>query len=171
MSTHGGSADKVERNSFRFLARTDRSTWINGVNSVLLFALAFLLPSFVTGADFTSRIQPLVAKYCLGCHSTEKHKGELDLERFKSQADVRKDAKVWQQILHQFEIGEMPPEGKSQPTAEEFGQLKTWIQGALDAEALARAGDPGPVVLRRLNNAEYTYTIQDLTGVALDPAK
>jgi hypothetical protein len=34
------------------------------------------------------------------------------------------------------------------------------------------AGDPGPVVLRRLNNAEYTYTVRDLTGVAaLDPAK
>jgi hypothetical protein len=171
MSTHGGSADKVERNSFRFLARTDRSTWINGVNSVLLFALAFLLPSFVAGADFSTDIQPLISKYCLGCHSTEKQKGELDLERFKSQAEVRKDAKVWQQVLHQFEIGEMPPEGKPQPTAEEFGQLKTWIQGALDAEALARAGDPGPVVLRRLNNAEYTYTIQDLTEVALDPAK
>ena len=38
--------------------------------------------------------------------------------------------------------------------------------------ALANAGDPGPVVLRRLSNAEYTYTIRDLTGVeALDPAR
>src|SRR5262249_13879841 len=26
-------------------------------------------------------------------------------------------------------------------------------------------------VLRRLNNAEYTYTLRDLTGVALDPAR
>ena len=38
--------------------------------------------------------------------------------------------------------------------------------------ARAHAGDPGPVVLRRLNNAEYTFTIRDLTGVAsLEPAK
>src|SRR5437870_13694870 len=38
--------------------------------------------------------------------------------------------------------------------------------------ALAHAGDPGPVVLRRLSNAEYTYTLRDLTGVdALDPAR
>src|SRR5207249_11772332 len=38
--------------------------------------------------------------------------------------------------------------------------------------ARARAGDPGPVVLRRLSNAEYTYTIRDLTGVeSLDPAR
>jgi hypothetical protein len=38
--------------------------------------------------------------------------------------------------------------------------------------ALANAGDPGPVVLRRLSNHEYTYTLRDLTGVdSLDPAR
>ena len=43
---------------------------------------------------------------------------------------------------------------------------------ALDAVARERAGDPGPVVLRRLSNAEYTYTVQDLTGVdSLQPAR
>ena len=31
--------------------------------------------------------------------------------------------------------------------------------------------DPGRVVLRRLSNAEYTYTIQDLTEVKLTPAR
>ena len=42
----------------------------------------------------------------------------------------------------------------------------------LKLAARAHAGDPGPVVLRRLNNAEYAFTIRDLTGVAsLDPAK
>src|SRR5439155_4296810 len=47
-----------------------------------------------------------------------------------------------------------------------------WANGVLDEIALARAGDPGPVVLRRLSNAEYTYTIRDLTGIeSLDPAK
>ncbi len=34
------------------------------------------------------------------------------------------------------------------------------------------AGDPGPVILRRLSNAEYNYTIADLTGVdALNPTR
>ncbi|MFN9912426.1 MAG: DUF1587 domain-containing protein, partial [Pirellulaceae bacterium] len=38
--------------------------------------------------------------------------------------------------------------------------------------ALANAGDPGPVVLRRLSNHEYTYTLRDLTGIdTLDPAR
>src|SRR6202040_4343279 len=41
----------------------------------------------------------------------------------------------------------------------------------LKAEAIASAGDPGPVVLRRLGNAEYTYTLLELTGVDLQPAR
>jgi hypothetical protein len=50
--------------------------------------------------------------------------------------------------------------------------LRDWVRGYLTLEAQARAGDPGPVVLRRLSNGEYTYTIRDLTGVeALDPAR
>ena len=50
--------------------------------------------------------------------------------------------------------------------------LLQWVNEFLTLEARARAGDPGPVVLRRLSNAEYTYTLRDLTGVdSLQPAR
>jgi len=49
--------------------------------------------------------------------------------------------------------------------------LREWLTQYLRAESVARAGDPGPVLLRRLSNAEYTYTLRDLTGVPLDPAR
>src|SRR5688572_12461123 len=66
----------------------------------------------------------------------------------------------------------MPPKEKPQPTPARREQLVAWANAVLDEVALARAGDPGPVVLRRLSNAEYTYTIRDLTGVeSLDPAR
>src|SRR5262249_12988853 len=38
-------------------------------------------------------------------------------------------------------------------------------------EAQSHAGDPGPVFARRLSNAEYDYTIRELTCVDLRPAK
>lgn len=124
-----------------------------------------------SSAQYSALVQPLLKKYCLQCHSTKAKKGNLDLERFAAPDDIRKDLRPWQDMIEQLETGEMPPEGKPQPTAEERKQLIAWVRGFLDAEALARAGDPGPVVLRRLNNAEYTYTIRDLTGIDLDPAK
>jgi hypothetical protein len=121
---------------------------------------------------FIESIRPVVKEFCLGCHSTEKHKGDLDLERFSSVAEVKRHPKVWQQVIEQLSLGEMPPKEKPQPTPAQREQLVAWANAVLDEVALARAGDPGPVVLRRLSNAEYTYTIRDLTGVeSLDPAR
>ena len=75
-------------------------------------------PASDAKADYAA-VQPLVQKYCLGCHSTNARKGSLDLERFATPADVRKDLKVWQGVIEQLEAGEMPPKGKPQPTTEE----------------------------------------------------
>ncbi len=125
-----------------------------------------------TGRAFDQAIRPLLKEYCLGCHSTEKHKGDLDLERFTSISEVIKHPKVWQGVIEQISLEEMPPKEKPQMSPVQREQLLAWVNRALDEVAQARAGDPGPVVLRRLNNAEYKYTLRDLTGVAtLDPAK
>ncbi len=121
--------------------------------------------------DYATAVQPLVKKYCLDCHSTKAKKGSLDLERFAAPADVRKDVKVWQGIVEQIEAGEMPPKEKPQPTEAEKKQLLAWIRALLDAEARANTGDPGHVPLRRLSNAEYNYTVRDLTGVDLQPTR
>lgn len=121
---------------------------------------------------FREQVQPLMAQYCLECHSTEKQKGELDLEQFRTLAEVIRQPRLWQQVLEQIELGEMPPKDEAQPTAGEMDRLLAGVKALLNAAAQVRAGDPGPVVLRRLNNAEYTYTLRDLTGVpSLDPAR
>ena len=70
-----------------------------------------------------------------------------------------------------LENDEMPPKGKPRPPAEERQRVIAWIHGFLEREAQRRAGDPGPVTVRRLNNAEYRYTIRDLTGLDLRPAR
>ncbi|MEP6535563.1 MAG: DUF1592 domain-containing protein [Bryobacteraceae bacterium] len=122
--------------------------------------------------SFQRDLRPLVKQYCLGCHSTALHTGDLDLERFTSMADVAKHPKVWQTVIDQLTLGEMPPKGMPQPGAEQRSHMLASVRDALRQAAQGRAGDPGPVVLRRLNNAEYTFTVRDLTGVrTLEPAK
>ena len=129
-------------------------------------------PPDASPRHFDQSIRPVLKEYCLGCHSTEKHKGDLDLERFTSLREVMKHPKIWQAVVEQIALGEMPPKEKPQPTAAQRDQLLGWANAVLDEVAAARAGDPGPVVLRRLSNAEYKYTLRDLTGVAsLDPAR
>src|SRR5215510_11465315 len=99
--------------------------------------------SLSAAANFEKEIRPLFSEYCLKCHSTEKHKGDLDLERFTSLNEVMKHPKVWQSVVEQLSLGEMPPKDKPQPLPRQQEQLLTWAHGVLDKIALARAGDPG----------------------------
>lgn len=148
-----------------------------------LICLTCLLPAIAFAADkpavdfspldrrYQTDILPILKTHCLTCHSMEKAEGELDLERFAAMADLRKHPSVWLKVVEMLDNGEMPPKDAPVLPAERKKSLRQWIDDYLKAEARASAGDPGPVVLRRLSNAEYTYTVRDLTGAMLDPAR
>jgi hypothetical protein len=120
--------------------------------------------------QYDDQIQEIVKSVCLDCHSTESKEGEFDLQRFAFFADVRRDPAAWQRVAEMLDNGEMPPQDSRQPSDAQRQQLREWVQSYLNSEALAGAGDPGPVVLRRLSNSEYNYTAGDLTGVdSLNP--
>ncbi|WP_435005564.1 DUF1592 domain-containing protein [Tundrisphaera lichenicola] len=130
------------------------------------------LASDLISKEFESTTVPLMRRYCLECHSTEEQEGDLDLERFTRLDQVRNAPRVWQRVAEMLNNGEMPPKESPQPGEAERARLRGWVGGFLASEATRRAGDPGRVVLRRLNNAEYTFTLRDLTGVgSLDPAR
>ena len=122
-------------------------------------------------AGYARDARPLLRRFCLGCHSTATPAGLLDLERLATLGAARREPKVWQRVAEVLAGGEMPPRGRGAalgPTAP--GPAR--VGPALPARRGAgNRGDPGPVLLRRLNNAEYTYTIHDLTGVDLDPTR
>jgi hypothetical protein len=122
--------------------------------------------------DFVPRIRPLIAQYCEDCHGPQTAEAELDLSSHRTLADLKRHPQVWQKVGEMLDSRQMPPKDAPQPTEAERKELQQWVRSFLTAEAAARAGDPGKVVLRRLSNAEYTYTLRDLTGVAsLDPAR
>jgi hypothetical protein len=139
--------------------------------SIILLAVALSSPA--RGDDpFPVFVRPTLREHCLKCHSTQQKKGDLDLERFTSAELVMKQPKTWEAVLEKLANSEMPPEGERQLPAGQKTKLAAWVRATLDQAALRSAGDPGAVVLRRLSNMEYTYTLRDLTGVeSLDPAK
>jgi len=121
--------------------------------------------------QYQPTIRPLVTRFCEDCHNRQLAEAELDLTEFSSWTAVRKYPEAWQKIREMLDSGQMPPKDAPQPTAAEREQLSNWVHTFLKVEAQAQAGDPGRVVLRRLSNAEYTYTLRDLTGVeSLSPA-
>jgi len=140
---------------------------------LILFAVVPAFGQAVASTnDFQASIRPILSQYCFACHSSEKHKGDFDMERFSSLSEIKRDPNSWQTAAEKLASNEMPPAEKPQPTPEEKERLMNWLGSFLEEIARDRAGDPGPVVLRRLSNAEYTYTIQDLTGVpSMQPAR
>ncbi len=85
--------------------------------------------------DFARAIRPVLGKYCLDCHSTARHKGDLDLEAFGSTAEVARQPRVWQGVVEQVAGGEMPPKDKPQPGSAEREQFLADIGAMLDAIA------------------------------------
>ena len=66
----------------------------------------------------------------------------------------------------------MPPEkAPRQPLPHDRRAVVEWIADVHEHEARRNAGDPGAVLARRLSNAEFDYTIRDLTGVDIRPTR
>ncbi len=107
-----------------------------------------------------------IGKYCAECHSPELAEADIDLVRFESLSDVRSDVAIWLKVAEILDSQQMPPKDAPQPKEAERVEFRSWLSDLLTQEAKRTAGDPGPVVLRRLNNAQYNFVIQDLTDVA-----
>ena len=121
---------------------------------------------------FDDLVRPFLATHCLACHGPKQQEGKLDLGGYRSTASVAKAFKTWDIVLDRLETGDMPPEkAKTRPTNDERNAVIGWLKAVRDREAERNAGDPGPVLARRLSNAEYDYTVRDLTGVDLRPTR
>ena len=119
--------------------------------------------------SFQKQIQPLLARSCGKCHGLNPTDNDLNLTGFTSAKSILSHPRTLSLIAERVSDGDMPPSDAPQLQQAERMQMLNWIGMALDVEAAARAGDPGPVTLRRLSNTEYDNAIRDLTGVDMLP--
>lgn len=150
--------------------------------AVLLICSAFLSMRSLTTAsgdenvaldtEFRQTVVPFLTKHCLNCHGPDQQEGDLDLAVFDSVNRVKGAHPTWRLILDRLESGEMPPaESDFHPSEVLRSKVTLWIRRFRRSEANRTAGDPGIVLARRLSNAEYNYSIRDLTGVDIQPTK
>ena len=142
---------------------------------VIIIAL-FAIPSAeaaspVAGAELLPDSPALYHPYCIGCHSGDAPAAQFDLRAYSTVEAVVRDYPRWALVIEKLAAKEMPPKQLPQPSAEARQQVIDWIQAVRSNEARKNAGDPGPVLARRLSNAEYNYTIRDLTGVDIRPTR
>jgi hypothetical protein len=140
---------------------------------VIALATASLTAASTPAIDqrFEQTVKPFVAKYCAGCHSGKMPAAQFDLTSYTSMNMVTDDFARWGLVAERLKAKEMPPKPMPPPPADATQQIIDWV-AAVRAEEIKKAdGDPGVVLARRLSNAEYDYTIRDLTGQDLHVAK
>jgi len=141
----------------------------------VLFVSLFapLLSVSVFAADGTSAAMPeahfaIFEKYCLDCHDSLTEKGGVDLEELSFQIDTIASAELWQKVLNSLNSGEMPPEDKTQLSAEEKTVLLDDLSHELVAAREILSDSGGVITMRRLNRREYENTVYDLLGVRVE---
>lgn len=122
--------------------------------------------------EIDSEVGPILREVCYTCHNEVDVSGELDLSELLQEGGTLKQAGLLGQIKWQIENDEMPPKEATQLSPLKRSKLLDWIDKTETKLADQQAGDPGPIILRRLSNHEYNYTVEDLTGVkGLAPTK
>jgi Protein of unknown function (DUF1592)/Protein of unknown function (DUF1588)/Protein of unknown function (DUF1587)/Protein of unknown function (DUF1595)/Protein of unknown function (DUF1585) len=130
-------------------------------------------PASVARSDaFDTSVKPFLQTYCYGCHRGNQPAAGFDLTVYDTQESVLNDQRRWNLVLARLRAGEMPPsQSRQQPAAAQRQSVIDWIVAVNTEEAKRHPNDPGIVLARRLSNAEYDYTIHDLTGVDIRPTK
>jgi hypothetical protein len=121
--------------------------------------------------QFDTTVKPFVGKYCVGCHSGPQPTAQFDLKSYTTLDQVKTDFPRWSLLSDRLTAHEMPPKQMKQPTQAEADQIVAWVHSVRSEEIKRLGGDPGIVLARRLSNAEYDYTIRDLTGQDLRVAR
>jgi mono/diheme cytochrome c family protein len=108
----------------------------------------------------------LLKSSCAKCHNSEDWAGGVAFETLTPDA-VGPDAEVWEKAVRKLRGRLMPPPGEPQPDPKTIDSFVHWMEGQLDAEAMAHPS-PGNVGLHRLNRTEYARSIQAMLGLQVD---
>ncbi len=112
-----------------------------------------------------ARVAPLFQKHCYGCHSSEKAKGKLRIDKLNPDLVKGKDGDHWREVHDRLNFGDMPP-AKEPALKKEVRELMTaWLTQERRRAALAKNQ---ATHFRRLTRREYERTMQDLLGLPIE---
>ena len=134
----------------------------------LIIGMAVGCAAPALAAQASSSQKAAVNQFCVTCHNSRLKTGGLSLEGLDLDR-VASDAGIWEKVVGKLRMRVMPPLGSRRPDERTYDNLISWLEGELDAAALAHPS-PGRPVLHRLNRAEYANAIRDLLGLNVDVA-
>jgi Protein of unknown function (DUF1592)/Protein of unknown function (DUF1588)/Protein of unknown function (DUF1587)/Protein of unknown function (DUF1585)/Protein of unknown function (DUF1595)/Planctomycete cytochrome C len=111
----------------------------------------------------------LLNQFCVTCHNQRAQTAGLALDTMDVE-NVSEGAEVWEKVLRKLRTGAMPPQGVRRPDQVTYDRLISWLEAELDREAKVHPRPGPPVLLHRLNRAEYANAIRDLLALDVNVA-
>ena len=134
----------------------------------LVLVLGGLFPHPVASSENAlTATKQVLNQYCFDCHGESGAEANVNFEAMVAAPEFSQRFKSWELVAEMIREKRMPPQDMPQPSDAESRRAIDEIEAAMARIARRDAGDPGRVKMRRLTNAEYSYTIQDLTGLDL----
>ena len=133
----------------------------------LPFTRILAIFAFIGGLDAVAdeslkKLTPFLSQHCFECHGAEKQKGDIRLDTLGRDLSDHANLEIWQGVLDQLNLGEMPPKKQPQPAR---AKVKPVVDALTRTLTLAydKARSTGrQTVLRRLNRHELRNTFRDL---------
>src|SRR5437868_2467311 len=97
--------------------------------------------------QFDAQFRPLLAQYCVTCHSGDRPKGNLQLDGIGVDFSDSAIRQRWALVVKRLQAGEMPPKQKPRPPANEIQALTDWLNHRLTSADAAANAVQGRVVL------------------------
>ncbi len=106
-----------------------------------------------------------LSTYCIDCHGPDTQKSDRRFDGLGGSITDLRQLELWQEVVDQLNLGEMPPPKTKQPGAEEMAKTIASIAEGIAAAHAELASSGRHTVMRRLNRFEYQQTIGDLLSL------
>jgi len=108
------------------------------------------------------KVKPFIRQHCVECHGPDKQKGEIRLDTLKHDLSDPQILEIWQGVLDQLNLGEMPPKKQARPERAQIQEVVDVLTRSLSKAYTKIRSTGGQTVLRRLNRYELRNTFRDL---------
>jgi hypothetical protein len=128
-------------------------------NHTLAAACIIALSASIVGAEDGANSDAFLKTYCVKCHNSEKHKGDVRLDQLALSV-TSENQELWKEVIHNLQRGDMPPEDARRPTDTERQAFLAEVIPNLEKYEAESNATSDPLV--RLTNNQIAHSLQDL---------
>ena len=153
---------------FKRLATLQRQLAGHKTGRLLMFISAtvwfacLLSPGSALADPTLTKIKPFLKQHCYSCHGENDPEGDIRLDNLDINLSRFTTLEIWQNVLDQLNLGEMPPAEEPQPRQLEAKETIEVLTSVLAKAYETAQSSGGHTVLRRLNRHELRNTFRDL---------